>query len=193
MTEYRQNGFLFDEDGALVISGAGGGGTDGDTADTGEHFKIIMLGDGTVKAIPFSADPPTTPTGLASDVHLTSVKLTWNAADRAASYRIYRDDVFLATATGTTYRDSAIDLSETYVYTIRAVDQYGEWSDLSDSASAFIDPTLNSAPVVHITQWGPYLRINATDVDAQTLDLTLDVDAGSLSVTDDPSVWRLSA
>lgn len=195
MTNYIQNGFTFDETGALVVSGGtggGDGGTDGDTADTGEHFKLVWFGDGTVKAIPFSAEPPATPTDLATDVHLTSVKLTWTAATRADHYRVYRDDVYLSDATGTSYRDTSIAISETYTYTLRAVDQYGEWSDLSSGADAFIDPSLNSPPTIAVTQWGPYLRVNASDVDAQILALTLDVDAGTLSVTDDPSVWRLT-
>lgn len=191
-------GFLRDDaTGALIVAGAtAGGDVTGLTADTQQAYKLVALFEPTRRFVPIPIDTeaPGTPASLARSIRLTSVRLSWDQVAGATAYRIYRDDALLSTVNdGPSYRDTAIDVGETYEYAVRAVDEYGQWSELSSSVTAFIDAALNVAPTVAITQWGPYIRVNASDADAQVLELALEVDAGSLSVTDDPTVWRLSA
>jgi hypothetical protein len=108
--------------------------------------------------------------------------------------------VQIGTSSVPDFRDTTVTVSSTYTYTVQAIDQYGQRSGMSASENAFIDPALNEAPEVTITCWPAEIptngialvRVNAIDVDAQLLALTLDVDLGALEVTDDPSVWRLT-
>jgi hypothetical protein len=182
----------------IAPGGGGGSGGSGLTVDTGQPFRIIMLSNGSVIAIPESAVPPIAPTGLAAIARLTSVSLSWNAATGATSYIIRRDGVQVATTSNRTYRDLAIVSGNTYSYTVASVDTYAQRSPASAPVTAYIDPTLNVAPTnMSVTCWptpiptdGPaFIRVNATEPDLQILAFTLGVDAGSLSSTADPSVW----
>lgn len=176
---------------------AAAGALEGVTVDTSEAFKLILLSDGTVRAIPSGAVAPAVPTGLAVDAKLTSVRLSWSAAARAATYRVTRDGVQVAVVSGLSFRDTAIQPGATYSYRVASIDQYGQRSAASAPASAFVDPDLNVAPSVTVTAWPPapstngrsLLRVNAIDVNAQTLALALAVDVGSIQPTADPSVW----
>lgn len=176
----------------------GGGGSSGFTIDTNELYRIIMLSNGSVFAIPFDAVPPDKPTGLAASVRLTSVNLTWTPAARATSYIIRRNGVELGSTWNLSYRDINIVAGNTYTYTVSSVDQYKQRSPASDPVSAFIDIALNVAPTnVVIRCWplpiptdGPALiRVNGRDVDVQEIAYTLGVDAGSLAPTADPTIW----
>lgn len=195
--------------GAFVVEpptgGGGGGGTvsselDGYTVDTSEHYRIIMLSSGTVRAIPYAAVPPATPTGLAAQARLTSVTLTWTAVGGAANYVVQRDGVQLGTTDSNSYRDRTVLPGATYVYRVAALDQYQQQSAYTSTVSAFINPALNSPPVVEITTWPPQInpsgttiiRVNANDADAQVLALQLNVSAGLLQPTVDRSVWLLT-
>jgi hypothetical protein len=188
------------ERGGTGSGGGSGGDLDGQTVDTGEHYRMIMLSDGTVRAIPFDAVAPPTPTGLAIVARLSSVRLTWNAAPGASTYRVFRDAAVRASASITSFRDTAITVGSTYTYAVASVDVYGQRSPTSAPVTAFIDPASNVAPVVEISTWPAELptngsaivRVNATDVNAQTLALALSVSAGAPQPTDDPSVWLLN-
>jgi hypothetical protein len=113
---------------------------------------------------------------------------------------IYRDGVQLTTTTATSYRDNVGRAGGTYSYQVAAVNNYNMHSAKTSAVSAFLDPALNVAPALTITTWPLTIpttgrcivRINATDVDAQTLSYTLNVSAGSLQPTADPSVWILT-
>jgi chitodextrinase len=175
-------------------------GLTGITSDTGETYKIILFSDGTMRAIPTSAIPPTNPTGLTRTVRVNSVKLTWTAVAGATSYRIERDGAPYATSPTTSYRDSGVVVGTTYAYAVRAVDTYGQASPLSATVTAFIDPALNVAPTITVRTWPAgaipanqraIVRVNATDVDLQALALALGVDLGTLVATADPTVWNL--
>ena len=177
-----------------------GGGSSGFTIDTGELYRIIMLSNGSVFAIPFDAVPPDKPTGLAATIRLTSVNLTWNAAAGATSYVIKRNGVEIGTTSGRSYRDTTVTVGNTYTYTVSSVDQYKQRSPASDPVSATIDIGLNSAPTdVVIKCWplpiptdGPALvRVNSREIDVQLIMTTLGVDAGALTPTADPTVWSL--
>jgi hypothetical protein len=181
--------------------GGGGGGTGGTlelyTVDTNEHFKLIGLSDGTVKAIPFAVAAPVAPAGLAARVKITSALLTWNTIAGAARYLLSRDGILIASPTSNSYRDTTVVIGATYGYQVATVDGYGQRSPYSASVSAFIDGALNSAPTVHLRSWpatiatngSTLLRVNAADVDAESLALALSVDTGNLLQTDDPSLW----
>lgn len=165
---------------------------------SGSPWKLIAMQDGSVKAVPLNATAPATPTGFTDEIHLTFVKFTWQLVTGAVSYRFYRDGTLLATPTTTKYTDSTVQVSNTYSYTLVAVNQYGMWSAATAPLSVFIDPALNSAPVLAgITIWPAspkpndivYVRVNASDFDEQQLALTLGVDVGTLTPTFDPSTW----
>lgn len=171
-----------------------------DTSDTFQSYKIIALSNGTVKAIPASAVPPAIP--LPSLVaRLSSVLLTWPAAARATSYAILRDGVQIANPSFLSYRDIAITVGATYVYRLQSIDQYGQRSTLSNPLNAFIDPALNVPPQVQIRSYPEalptvgkaFIRVNASDVNAQSLALALNATVGTLEATDDPSLWLYTA
>jgi hypothetical protein len=170
-----------------------------DSADgSGQQWKLIAMQDGSVRAVPQNVTAPAAPTGLAGDIHLTFVKLTWQTVAGAVSYRVYRDGSLLSTPGGLTYVDATVQVNTTYSYTVVAVNQYSMWSQPSSAFSATISTNLNSAPSFgDITVWplNPrpndkvYVRVNARDVDTQQLAMTLGVDAGTLTTTFDPSTW----
>lgn len=81
--------------------------------------------------------PPSTPTGFhASAVLDTRVTLTWDpSSDNVAvtSYQVVRDDVVVATATGSTFVDTGLTPAATYAYRVFS-------SDAAANASAPTDP-----------------------------------------------------
>lgn len=168
-----------------------------ETADTFETYKFIALSTTEVLAIPVSATPPVTPTGLNVIPRLSSVRVNWNSAAGASSYVLRRDGTPIITTSLTTYRDLNVELDDTYLYTVQAVDGYGQRSAISAAVSAYIDPALNVAPTVEVltypatfpTDGKTLIRVNARDANAQELELDLGVDTGTITATDDPSVW----
>jgi hypothetical protein len=173
------------------------GGLDDETVDTGSHFRLIMFSNGTVRAIPFSTPDPSAPTGVQVTAKLSSVRLTWTAVAGAAQYAIFRNGTQTATSTVAAYRDINIAVGSTYSYQVQTLDAYGQRSPLTSAVTAFIDPASNSAPTVTVRAWPTtfptngktLLRVNASDVDAQTLALALSVDTGNLAATSDPAIW----
>jgi chitodextrinase len=88
--------------------------------------------------------PPTQPTDLgATAASESQINLTWTAATDnvvVASYRVYRDGAFVAFAAGTTYQDTGLNPSTTYMYNVDAIDGDGNASPLSAGASATTFP-----------------------------------------------------
>lgn len=72
--------------------------------------------------------PPGAPTGLrATSVGPTSVGLAWNSVVGAASYRVYRGNVLIASGiTATTYTVSGLNTGTQYVFYVSAVNEIGE-------------------------------------------------------------------
>jgi hypothetical protein len=169
------------------------------TVDTGWSYKVIMLSDGTVKAVPVGTVAPAAPTGLAAVAGPTSARLSWNVSAGASSYLVYRDGNLVKTTADTSYRDVGV-AGTTYSYTVAAQNSYGMRSPLTAPLSVFMNPALNTSPIVSVTTWPTTIpttgscivRVNARDVDAQILALTLSVSTGSLRPTPDPSVWILT-
>jgi hypothetical protein len=180
-----------------------GSGLPAETVDTGEAVKYIALTGPPRELIPIpaDADAPAQPVEVVAVARLTSVRLTWAHSARASTYTVYRDGVEIGTAAAESFRDSGVTVGAMYAYGVRAFDQYGQPSALSDPAAAFIDAALNAAPVLDIRTWPAALpltgtgiiRANALDADVQQIAFALDVDTGSLRATEDPSVWLWSA
>jgi hypothetical protein len=188
--------------GDLIVEG----GTDlvGETVDGHNSYRIILFDNGTMRGIPVLTPEPNLATDLAATPRLSSVRLNWTAAETIpglyVTYRIFKNGVQVATTDLTSWRDKNILAGSTYTYALQTVDTYGQVSAVTDAVSAFVDPALNTAPRVSITAYPAVaptngitiLRVHADDDDAQTLILNLVPDSGSgtLTATDDPSVWH---
>ncbi len=117
----KENAFVFCGDVATdcyalrLTAGGGGGGTSDTTA-------------------------PSVPSGLSATVLSSSqINLTWSASTDnvgIAGYRVYRNGTQVGTPTGTSYSDTGLSPSTTYVYTVAAYDAAGNQSSQSSSASA---------------------------------------------------------
>ncbi len=85
---------------------------------------------------------PAVPTGLTATANSsTSVSLSWTASARAASYKVFRDNVQIAAPSDTVYVDTGRTPETTYSYKVRAVNVIG------DSAE--------TAPVTATTPFAP--------------------------------------
>jgi len=112
-----QNVAVIEVDDVGVRGPAGSGSINdasGTTIDTGEKYRIIMLSNGTVTAVPYDAVPPATPVDVAIVVRLSSVGLSWPAAARATSYIIYRNGSQIGTSATPSYHDPNITMGQTY-------------------------------------------------------------------------------
>jgi fibronectin type 3 domain-containing protein len=78
------------------------------------------------------------PTGLAATVNGNNVHLTWNAANPASSYKVYRDNTVIAqNITATSYNDNNLNWGTTYNYQVSTV-YLGVESPKSNTAQAVI-------------------------------------------------------
>lgn len=88
--------------------------------------------------------PPTAPTNLlATAVSTSQINLTWDASTDAfgiIGYRVYRDTVFIATSTLTSYSDTGLNPNTLYEYTVTAVDPSYNESLHSATSSATTFP-----------------------------------------------------
>ncbi len=76
--------------------------------------------------------PPTAPEPFSGTPTATTVSLAWGPATddvAVAAYRITRNGVPVATATGTTWKDTARAPRTTYTYTVTAIDTVGRTSN----------------------------------------------------------------
>ncbi|MHA1772491.1 MAG: lamin tail domain-containing protein [Candidatus Thorarchaeota archaeon] len=101
--------------------------TVGDTpsADTGsDHYCVDVFIRANLTTHQ-DHEPPAKVTGLTvSDVSFSEVDLTWapNSESDISHYRVYRDGILLAQVYGTTYNDTGLNESTSYVYEVSAVD-----------------------------------------------------------------------
>ena len=71
--------------------------------------------------------PPTVPTNLQATPGGESVSLTWNAAERATSYRVYNGNALVAVdVQGTSYVVTGLTAGTNYCFTVTAVNIAGE-------------------------------------------------------------------
>ena len=102
---------------------------------------------------PLPADPTAAaaPTGLShSNLTATSVHLSWTGATDTggsglAGYKIYRGQVPVGTATGTSFTDQHLQPNTAYSYTVRAFDNAQNHSPASNAVS-FTTPAAPPAP-----------------------------------------------
>lgn len=86
---------------------------------------------------------PNTPTGLSATASSSSISLSWNSANGATYYKIYRSTSAsgsyseLSTSYSTSYSDNSASAGTTYYYKVSAVNSAGE-SAMSSYASAKI-------------------------------------------------------
>lgn len=84
--------------------------------------------------------PPTVPTSLsATAISSSQIDLSWNPSTDnlgVTGYRVYRDNVVVATVAATTYSDTNLSASTTYSYQVSALDAAGNESLKSDPLTA---------------------------------------------------------
>jgi len=79
------------------------------------------------------------PLNLALSTESNNVTLTWDAANGASSYNIYRNGVLKGNTSETTFLDNNLDYG-IYTYTLRSVDANGLLSSLSEEVSTTFVP-----------------------------------------------------
>ena len=89
---------------------------------------------GVSATMPAASTTPANVTLGSAKVVSGGIQVTWQQADGAAKYRVYRKDAMntvwkvIATVTGTSYVDKSAAAGVTYSYTVRGVDADGELS-----------------------------------------------------------------
>ncbi len=78
----------------------------------------------------------TVPSNLVVRPRSSSACLTWDAVSGATGYEIYRDDILIGTCNTNTYNDNGLIAGNTYVYKVKAYDNDGNSSILSDPCTA---------------------------------------------------------
>ena len=89
----------------------------------GKYYLVAAAnGQLTLELSVLNADElPATPANVvATTIDEFSIELTWDAAERATSYNIYRNDVFVTNVKETTYIDENLDSDVDYCYVVRA-------------------------------------------------------------------------
>jgi fibronectin type 3 domain-containing protein len=95
--------------------------------------------------------PPSTPSGLtaAGRTDPLRIALAWPASSddvAVAAYEVLRDGALLATASGTSYTDTAVQSGRSYSYAVRALDAAGNRSGEATASATAPDVVAPSAP-----------------------------------------------
>ena len=72
------------------------------------------------------------PVGLSATQSSISVELAWQPSKGAAGYRIYRNDTEIGYSAVNTYTDIRLEAFDTYIYRVKAVNDAGNASQLSE-------------------------------------------------------------
>jgi chitodextrinase len=110
--------------------------------DVGGHLSSasIPATATTLSAGQADSTPPTAPTNLvAVPASSSAISLNWTASTDGAGvlgYRVSRNGVEIAQASGTSYTDTGLSSATSYTYTVSAYDAAGNSSDPSNPASA---------------------------------------------------------
>src|SRR6266536_4360381 len=149
-----------------VYGGGGGTVSGGELVVTVPAMGAVVLDTGAT-----DLTPPAAPSGLAvASEGDGRVGLSWNAADGAASYAIYRSPVTgggyvqAGTATSTSFTDTGLRNARTLYYVVRALDSAGNESAASNEISALPHLVIGWANI----QWPPSMNhtisaVNRTD------------------------------
>jgi len=100
---------------------------------------------------PPDTTPPSIPTGMTGTMLAPSaVALSWEASTdnvQVAGYHVMRNNVALATTSTPSYQDSVLSSGFTYTYTVKAYDQAGNTSGLSNPVSLTLPPSTSTLSV----------------------------------------------
>lgn len=148
-------------------------------AQVGSSFIINQV-------IGSDTNPPTVPVGLLATAITTSqINLSWgtstDAESSVAGYQVFRNDLQIATTTGTTYSDTGLTASTTYDYNVTAFDIFSNVSARSATSST------TTLPVVVIPSTTPTTN-NTEDIEMQPIplainDIEIAVDVTSAVIT----------
>ena len=100
-------------------------------------FEMALINPDDLPAIPANV--------FATTIDEFSVELTWEAAERATSYNIYRNNEFLINVTETSYIDEELTPNTDYCYVVRAYNDIME-SVASEKACAKTDKLILDYP-----------------------------------------------
>ncbi|MPL93144.1 hypothetical protein SDC9_39270 [bioreactor metagenome] len=144
-------------------------------------FLIIVLFAGTflltvsAKKVRDS-QAPTTPQNLtAVSVSQTSISLKWTASTdnkAVASYQIYKNSIYIASATGTTYTVSGLTAATSYSFYVKAKDTSGNLSSSSNVLTATTSPTAQTTTKIvsaYYTSWSAYNGYTPLDIPVSSL------------------------
>lgn len=118
----------------------------------------------------FNPLPLVAPAGVPSAFTAQGGKLLWTPVDGVAGYIIYKNGVYLANLTETSYTDP--DATSSDRYTLRTVSTTGCLGDEVSSTSTGISNVETSSVEIHVTRYGIYWNIQA---DATLYSLSGDV------------------
>jgi len=148
---------------------------------------------------PADTQPPTVPQNVAAQaVSASQVTLNWlaatdNGGGTVAGYRIFRNDVSLATTTGTTYADNTVAANTTYTYRVAAFDNAAPANESAQSPQATVTTPAASATVIRVNAGGPQYTDSANQVWAADTGFT----GGSITTvshqifgTSDPALYQ---
>ncbi|OGN87910.1 MAG: hypothetical protein A2X23_12600 [Chloroflexi bacterium GWC2_73_18] len=128
-------------DGTALADGLGGAATT--VSDGRISLSLPAHGSAVLVTAPGTdLAPPAAPTGLAANAGPGSVRLTWEAADGAASYRVWRSLVSgggyaaVGETSGAGFTDTSPRNGMRYFYAVTALDAAGNGSARSDEVSA---------------------------------------------------------
>jgi chitodextrinase len=109
--------------------------------DLGAHEQSVELGSGAP-----AAQMPEAPTAVrAMATNSTTVSVSWAASVTAGvTYKVYRDNAFVAVVTGTTYTDNNRAAATAYRYEVYAYDVIGNPSAASIAATVTTPPAADT-------------------------------------------------
>jgi hypothetical protein len=105
------------------------------TSGTGYTYAVSaasVYGDGPISpainvSTGGSAQPPPAPTGfITTSVTSAQVSLSWNIVSSASSYKIYRNNIQIASLLGNSYTDTSVSASTAYSYQVTSINSIGE-------------------------------------------------------------------
>jgi hypothetical protein len=101
-------------------------------------FEFNAYSEATDANAPVDTTAPAAPIGVTATAGDAKVTLTWDANTETdlAGYKVYRDNVYLATTTAAQYDDLDVINGTTYTYVITAYDTAGNESAASTSVTA---------------------------------------------------------
>ncbi len=119
---------------------------------------------------------PTPPQNLAAaSVNQTSISLQWTASTdnkAVASYQIYKNSVYIGSATGTTYTVTSLTAATSYSFYVKAKDTSGNLSSSSNVLTVTTSPITQAATKIvaaYYASWSAYSGYTPLNIPASSL------------------------